>query len=361
MTDRMSVVTSSPLGKFLPQSIFSGTDYWRASQPVPHGRAGYKEWSHFCAFDEQLSIILNFSVIGLTASEDIRERHTPHVVMIVRQPDGVWEGDIEVFSSRDLRFGNRGTDIEIGTNRATFADGLYQVEVKVQSDALNARLRFHPIARPAVASSVRLSAQERMRWLVVPRLVTEGEIGVGGRVFRLKDTPAYHDRNWGHFRWGEDYSWEWATIIPTSLSVPWSLVYMRISDASRNRTYSQGLMVWCGDQAKRVFHGSALHIKQIGQLKQKRTFRLPRIVNLMVPGEACLPRSLEVEGHARCDQINIGLTFEDFAQIGVPNDGASGLTLLSEAVGKANVTGRIDGSEIEFEAGVLAEFNHAAG
>src|SRR5262249_42270212 len=131
-----------------------------------------------------------------------------------------------------------------------------------------------------------LSAQERMRWLVVPRLIADGELRVGSRDFALQGAAAYHDRNWGNFSWGADYSWEWATILPDSLAVPWSLVYMRISDGARNRLYSQGLMVWRGDRSARVFHGNDMLVSQSGLLTQKRVLRLPSVVNLIVSGEA---------------------------------------------------------------------------
>ena len=43
----------------------------------------------------------------------------------------------------------------------------------------------------------------------------------------------------------------------------------------------------------------------------------------------------------------------------MPNDGPEGLTLLSEVVGGAAVSGKIRGENIEFQGRVLAEFNHA--
>ena len=136
---------------------------------------------------------------------------------------------------------------------------------------------------------------------------------------------------------------------------------MRISDGSRNRTYSQGLMVWRGDQSNRVFHGTDMHVKQSALLKQRRTFRLPRVVNLMVPGEASsIPRHTDIEAHAWSDHINLNLGIEDYAQVGVPNDGPEGLTLLSEATGDAQVSGRIGGEDIWFRGRAIVEFNHGA-
>ena len=136
---------------------------------------------------------------------------------------------------------------------------------------------------------------------------------------------------------------------------------MRISDGNRSRTYSQGLMVWHDDRSSRVFHGVDMHVKQFGLLMQQRTFRLPRVVNLMVPGEvSSVPRNMEIKAHAWSDHINLHLGIEDYAQVGVPNDGPEGLTLLSEATGDAQVSGRIGGKDVSFNGRALMEFNYGA-
>jgi hypothetical protein len=358
MTDL--VFNRGSLSQGLSPLIFAHSDFWR----LPHARfrgEKYKEWSHFCAFAEKISIIVNFSVMTHAASSDGEISDIPRVVILARQSDGTWNGDVAQFSKENVEVGDRPTDITIGNNRMRFDKGAYHVEVDLESAEVFTRLCFYPFARPAIASSVRLSGQERMRWLVVPRLIVEGELRVAGKDYAIRDASGYHDRNWGSFSWGADYSWEWATILPDSLSVPWSLVYMRISDEGRNRVFSQGLMVWRGDRSARVFHGDDIVIQPSGLLRQKQVLRVPRVVNLMFPGQASsIPRLIEVDGRAWGDQITLELTLKDFAQVGVPNDGPNGLTLLSEAGGRAAVSGRIGGESFDFRGGVLAEFNHAA-
>jgi hypothetical protein len=336
-------------------------DYWRRSQPRVEGTAGHKEWSHFCAFNAELSVIVNFSLMEQTRSGDGRVHEVPRVVVMLNRSDGTWDGDITQFPAESAKIGKRRTDLIVGDNSLRFSEGTYHVDAIGEFDSLRVKLRFCPLARPAIASSVRLSGNQRMRWLVVPRLAAQGEICVRGRSYSLDNAPAYHDRNWGHFCWGGDYSWEWATILPDSLSVPWSLVYMRIGDGSRNRIYSQGLMVWRGDRSSRVFHGGDVRVKQFGLLKHQRTFRLPRIINLMVPGEASrIPSGMEINANAWSDHINLQLTLKDYAEVGIPNDGPQGLTLLSEATGGAEVTGRLGGENVRFRGRVLAEFNYGA-
>ena len=338
------------------------TDYWRSArfqndryQSQDGNVGGYKEWSHFCAFSDEISIIVNLSLMDHSQYRDGSVQQIPRVVILVKTSGGYWEGDIVQLPSSSVEMGPQQTDIRIGESSLRFVDGAYHVTV--HCDALAAQLRFCPLARPAVASSVRLDRNDRMRWLVVPRLAAEGGIFVGNRSYVLKNAPAYHDRNWGDFCWGGDYSWEWATILPSSLSVPLSLVYMRIGDGSRNRTYSQGLMVWEGERSSRVFHGSDIQVKEWGLLQQHCTFRLPSIVNLMVPGKSSgVPGEIEIETRAWSDHLKVHLSVENYAQIGVPNDGPEGLTLLSEATAQAEVKGRLRGQDVQFRGRSLMEF-----
>ena len=120
-------------------------------------------------------------------------------------------------------------------------------------------------------------------------------------------------------------------------------------------------MVWRRDRSARVFHGADMLVHQSGLLRQKQVLRVPRIVNLMVAGEASgIPRTVEIDGRAWDDHITLTLRLEDFAEIGVPNDSPEGLTMLSEATGRAEVDGRIDGEDFEFQGHVLAEFNNGS-
>jgi hypothetical protein len=55
------------------------------------------------------------------------------------------------------------------------------------------------------------------------------------------------------------------------------------------------------------------------------------------------------------------MSFDDFAQIVIPNDRWPGFTTLCEIKGHAEVAGRVGDERITFEGRVQAELNHAAG
>ena len=273
-----------------------------------------------------------------------------------------WDGDVEQFAADSVDARAGGTDAQFGTNSLRFEDGRYRLELGLDRRPITASLSLTPLTHPAVASSVRLSGGGPMRWLVVPRLQATGEVTIDGRRYALDGCLAYHDRNWGHFAWGADFSWEWATVLPDDPAVPWTLVYMRIGDRRRSRTLSQGLIVWRGDNAGRTFVSRDLAVSLSGLLAVERPLRVPRIMHLVSPGlGADVPRQLAIEAATGADQLSCTLDFSGLSQIGIPTDVGRGISLLSETGGRARVTGRIGGRNVDFEGRALAEFHHACG
>ena len=74
-----------------------------------------------------------------------------------------------------------------------------------------------------------------------------------GTTYSLDGSPAYHDHDWGHFRWGRDFAWEWGFSLPEDPSNPWSLVFVRMSDRSRHQAYTQAVFVWRREATHRTF------------------------------------------------------------------------------------------------------------
>ena len=64
---------------------------------------------------------------------------------------------------------------------------------------------------------------------------------------------AYHDHNWGRFRWGDDFGWTGAPILPAEPGDPWSMVFLQTTDRSRLRCLSQALYVWHHDEPAAIF------------------------------------------------------------------------------------------------------------
>jgi hypothetical protein len=291
-------------------------------------------------FGHNLEVLVNFSLMD-RLGERTRALDVARIALLVCE-DGRWDGDVEEFRADDV-------DARSGSVAARFGRNL------------RVALQARPSVAPAIASSVRLSAQGAMRWLVVPRLVASGVVQIGNRRHALGASLAYHDRNWGYFDWGGDFAWEWAAVLPEDGEVPWSLVYMRITDRARNRALSQSVIVWRNERPWKTFHGRDVEVREHGLRWQAQVLRVPRVMQLAAPGSAAdAPASVSLRALSGHDVLEAELTFGNMAQIGIPNDRTSGVTLLSETSGRAHVVGRLRGEPVDYQGRVLAERNHGA-
>ena len=196
--------------------------------------------------------------------------------------------------------------------------------------------------------------------ILAPRLTAEGEARIGARRYAIRQAPAYHDRNWGHFVWGGGFAREWATILPADTRNPWCLIYSRIASRDQGVTLSQSLVVCRRDVPARRFYGRDLSIAHYGLLRRRRPLQIPRGAALAVQGGIVdVPERMSVEAKGYGDELRIELDLDDFAQIIAPNDDWPGLTALSEATGRATISGRLGSEVLRFDARAQIEFNHA--
>jgi hypothetical protein len=96
-------------------------------------------------------------------------------------------------------------------------------------------------------------------------------------------------------------------------------------------------------------------------LRREPGLRLPRVASLLMPGTAAdVPRHIVVSARGYGDDVTLRMSFDDFAQIVVPNDHWPGFTSLCEIKGRAEVAGTVGDERIAFDGRVQAELNHAA-
>jgi hypothetical protein len=341
-------------------TLFRTADYWHMAPYSRHTRPGFKEWSHFSVIGADFDLLVNFSLMA--GSKRAKTQMTPRLTLLFSAADGSWDGDVESFSLADTTIFEGLPGATLGRNSTRFDDRRYRVEAALSTRDICVALDLHPMTRPVIANNVRLSDAESVRWMVVPHLRAVGEVTVAGRRYPVADAPAYHDRNWGRFAWGGAYAWEWATILPLSAHQPWCLVYSRIGNRHRGATLSQSLILWRREFPSRKFYGRDLSIAHQGVLRRERVLRLPRVASLLIPGTAAdVPRHIVVSARGYGDEVTLRMSFDDFAQVVVPNDRWPGFTMLCEIKGRAEVAGRVGDERFASEARVQAELNHAVG
>jgi hypothetical protein len=330
-------------------------DWFRRSPARFGGPGEHKEWQHFLVHAPGLQLVVNFNLIddrwGQTGEEAAR-------LIVLARAGSESLGEIVRFPSEAVDVPVGGLDARFGTNTMRFVDGAYRLTLDLPNLALRAELTLVPVTMPAIANNQPLAPGRGLSWLFVPRLHASGWVKIAERRIDLRAAPAYHDHNWGHFVWGDDFSWEWGSVLPWVADNRWSAVYMRMADRGRARASCQGLYLWRGDQPGRIFRDHELSVSLHGRLVRSKFLQVPPIMALLCPeASADLPARLEVRAAAGDDVVELVFEPEQLAQIIMPHEhDVSGVTALNEVGGHARVRGRVAGESVELEGPGLFEF-----
>ena len=332
--------------------VLGRVDFFR-SEPDRDPRDGLKEWQHFVVHGDGARIIVNFS---LSRGEWPTSRHVGRVIVLVH--DESWSGSVTDVAIDDVVVERgRTTSARFGDNRIAFVDGAYVVELHLPRHRISARLRFVPVSTPFVKNNQPVG-DGRMSWLFVPRLLADGHLIVGSTRFGMRRAVAYHDHNWGRFRWGQDFGWQWGTALPVSADDPWSIVFMRMTDRTHSWTRSQCLYVWKDGRPAAMFRDGTLEVTQHGLLRSGPSRTVPGALALVAPGRASdVPASMTLRARRGDDHLEVVIVPEEFARIAVPAEtGASPLVALHEVSAVIRATGSVGSSTIDLEGSGVVEF-----
>lgn len=330
-------------------------DAFRRSPARLGGRGGYKEWQHFLLHTRDVHLLANFNLIDAPWG-DRRDEETGRLIVLARR-DG-WDGDVDEFDADALSVTAGSIDARFGRNSLRFDGRRYHVDIALARRPVRASLAFTPRSKPAVSWHQPLSADKSLSWLFMPRLAASGWVTVGDARFEVEDAPAYHDHNWGHFRWGDDFSWEWGSALSWDPACPWSAVYMRMADRRRARVLCQGLYLWRGAEHRRIFRDEQLRVEWDGPWRGGRALKVPRVMGLLSPGEGGdLPRVLTVRAGEGADEVTLRFAPVDAAEVVMPSEAATGaVAALHECWGEATLTGEVGGERVALEGPGVFEF-----
>jgi hypothetical protein len=342
------------LGRALDRAV-PRVDAWRGAPiGVASEGASYKEWMHWCVrlpgeAGGHLLVNLNVTEAGAPSF-----RRRPRLIVLAERAG--WSGLVEDFAD-DAVVGSAGTlDLAMGRNSLRWQRGAFRLSLETSDIA--AELTLRPLVLPTVPTRVSLGEGRSIHWVAIPRLEAHGWARVGAERMKLEGTTAYHDHNWGHFRWGGDLSWEWGFVNASALDDARSAVLVRVSDRGGHRVLGQSLLLWEGDSLTRTFQDRELRIALEGTDLGPRAFTVPPLASLLVPGtSAGVPASLTAVGTRGGDVL--GFTFETAsrARVAIPSDvDPFRLVLLNETSGRARVEGVIEGQPVAFEGAGIMEF-----
>jgi hypothetical protein len=339
-----------------------GGDYLRRSPFSVGGEGFHKEWLHFVVHTPELDVLVNFSLVDDIRPEAAPGAEFPRTVVLVRdatQPDAGWDGDIELFEPEECHVVGGGIAARFGANSVRFADGEYEISIRMRRRPIALDVRLRPLTFPALSNSISLELDDRpINWMVLPRLAASGSARIGNAHHRFVEAPAYHDHNWGHFAWGRDFAWEWGFSLPARPEDPWTIVFVRLADRAHTRLYTQGLFLWRREAHWRIFRGDEMTVAPRGLLRVPRPYKLPAIMNVISAGtDTDVPARLEARAEADGDWAEMTFRAEDVAQVCIPNDTDDrAVTVINEVSGDLQLEGSVRGERVAMRGRAMFEF-----
>ena len=337
-------------------AVLAGSDFLRAPVLATARPEGFKEWHHFVVHGQGYRLLINFSLTN-EASTAGELRLAPRVIVIAH--DERWTGVVEQFDDSELDVSADLGDLTIGGNRMIVRPDGYQVTIDLPPHDIKGEIHFTSVSRPFVVNNQPVG-DGRMCWLFVPRLRAEGWLRIGGQLHRVDNDLAYHDHNWGHFWWGDDFSWTWGTILPQRPTDPWSLVFLQMTDRRRLRCLSQALYVWHHDEPAAIFRHASVQTSSAGLFGRAADCTLPPPMRMLLDGEVPgVPERVEIGATRAGDVVHAEFRPQAYARLGQPSEVClDRSTVLCETSGTARVRGSINGEAIDFVGAGVFEFLH---
>jgi hypothetical protein len=335
-------------------ALLARNDFLRSPVLATAGPAGFKEWHHFVVHGRGRRLLINFSL----NNEEFRAneiRLAPRVIVIAH--DENWTGAIERFDERALNVSADLGELTIGGNRMTVLPDGYRVTINLPDKDIRGELHFASASRPFLVRNQPLG-DGRINWLFVPRLRAEGWLRIGGQEHRIAHDLAYHDHNWGRFRWGDDFGWTWGTILPAEPAIPWSMVFMQTTDRSRLRCLSQALYVWHHDEPAAIFRHASVQTHSDGRLARVADCTLPPPMRLLLDGEVPgVPARIDITATRAGDRVCAEFHSLCYARLAQPSETfLDRSTVLCETGGTTRASGTINGEAFDFIGTGVFEF-----
>ncbi|WP_437283227.1 hypothetical protein WME90_22410 [Sorangium sp. So ce375] len=323
-------------------ALAADADPWRGLPFEIEARQGYKEWQHFVVFGEGWTLLFNLSLEGGGAGK---------ATTIVCQ--GEWQGHVAQCPRPDVRPGRLDATFDRAAMR--WRGGRY--EIRNQGDGPRMEVVLAPASVPSLSHDIRVGSGSHLSWCLVPRLLASGWVEIGGRRVSFEDRFAYHDHNWGRFRWGGDFSWEWGCAVPRDAAVPWMVVFSRMNDRARTRTTATSVFLLRGGDIVRYFRNAETRFTTEGIVEARPSGRVPAAAALLLPDQdRDVPRWTRFDACRGGESLSGEVEALVRGQILVPSEtDVRGVVRLNEVDARARIRGICAGEAFEFEGPCLLE------
>jgi hypothetical protein len=327
-------------------------------RPGTPGREAFKEWFHFTLLDaaQGIDVIANLSLAGdVTRAGAARA----DIIALAHLAGRGWSGAIDTYEATAADIDHDRLAIRLAHNRVHYADGVYRLSLRLQDEVFDLELQMQPRTEPLLVWNDTPLGSGKLNWLILPQLDASGRLSLvdGTRLFDR--VPAYHDHNWGYWKWGDDFGWEWGFVIdaPATAGAPQiAVVFDRTTDRIGGEVLEQTLGVWRNGSIAKLFTRQMLRARRIGRF-EGRIPRLPGAASLIQPGQVLeIPSVYRISARDAADWLDIDYRIDAGLQVSVPTDFGFGLVGLNETLGNCQVRGEVGGRSYDFTARACFEF-----
>lgn len=316
---------------------FAQEDFWRLDRG---GHVPFCEWQHFLVFAEGLELLVNFSVVA-QGTRHPRDEQSQTARVIVMAHDKGWSGFVHARKAAQIDFRANGKHCRIGPHSLRITPDHYDLQVSSPDEGIALQLRFEPKCVPMIAANQQVGGGRRLSWFMVPRGTVHGHVQLGKRHFTLQATPAYHDHNWGHFAWGEDFSWEWGIALEDGDWDRDALVFSSLQNRARSEILLEQILMWRHGSNVLSAGRSELTVTSHGPAHNLQSWVLPAVMSL-IRGHANADLPEKLEFCVRTPRGNLDVCFcpEAVAELSIPSDtDPFGVVAIHECIGTVECVG----------------------
>lgn len=319
----------------------------------------FKEWYHFHLMDPEsrTDVIANLSYCGNISKEG---GGRAEIILLIHQPKIGWLGEIDRYDGTTLSLESQSLVVEVG-NAASLANrhGLYELSITRRDTSCALKARLAPCTDPLLLRHDTPLGQGTIKWLIVPFLKTSLSLTVDGKTADYPRACSYHDHNWGFWKWGEDFGWEWGFGTDTLTAEEHtraSIVFDRTTDRLGAVSRQQTVALWRGSNLEKIFTSEMLRSERSGRFDGPIPVK-PGVTALIGQGRVqTVPSRLRVSARDQSDWLDLEYQVDAAVQIRIPSEFGFGFVGLNETLGRLSASGSVSGREIGFETRAAFEF-----
>jgi hypothetical protein len=325
-------------------------DFWRVRSPAETA-VPFKEWHHFVVMAPGLDLLVNFSLTSPPGLEPARS--TGRVIVLAHTAR--WCGFVETVPA--LEVSRDGCSGRFGAHRVEIVDHSYRVVVDAPAHGIEIDAVFRPETVPITARRQAIAPGRHLDWSLTARLAIDASIVLNGEHLEAAGALGYHDHNWGHFAWGDDFTWEWGSVLPTD-GGDWAIVYSNLMNRARTHLHLEQLFVWRGSLNVFAAGGPDVLSRGSGRLRVRPGLRMPPPMALLHGRyDSDLPLHFDITAMSPRDELAVRFAPRLTSHVIVPSErSACGVISINECVGPVAIRGRLGNETIHWEGRGVFEF-----